>query len=118
MLHVPVTATDDHAKAGFDHVDPDDGLVRRLGVFGVTVDGTAATDDLRIPQGVLVAARVGRRGADGPLAAGDVIHRVNGVAVRSVRDLRALLAGVAARSPVVLQVERHAGLGFVTLRVD
>jgi serine protease Do len=117
VLRIPVTATDDHAKASFDHVDPDDGLVRRLGVFGITVEGRG-TEDLRIPQGVLVAARVGRRGADGPLAAGDVIHMVNGVSVRSVRDLRTQLAGVGARSPVVLQVERHAGLSFVTLRVD
>ena len=43
---------------------------------------------------------------------------MNGVPVRNVRDLRKLLAAVAARSPVVLQVERNAGLSFVTLRVD
>jgi len=118
VLNVPVTENDANAKQRLEHVDPDDGLVRRLGVFGVTLEGDAATQDLRIPHGVLVAARVGRRGLDVPLAAGDVIHTVNGVSVRNVRDLRTLIAGVSARSPVVLQVERHAGLSFVTLHVD
>jgi serine protease Do len=117
VLHVPLTESTEDATAALGHIDSD-GLVRRLGVFGITVDGPAAGQDLRIPHGVLVAARVGRRGADGPLAAGDVIHTVNGVAVHSVRDLRAALAGVAERSPVVLQIERHAGLSFVTLRID
>jgi serine protease Do len=118
VVHVPVTEIEDDAKPDFEHVNPDDGLVRRLGVFGITVDGPAASRDLRIPHGVFVAARVGRRGQDGPLAAGDVIHTLNGVAVHNVRDLRTLLAGVDARSPVVLQVERHAGLSFVTLHID
>jgi len=118
VLRVPVTENDANARQGLQHVDPDDGLVRRLGVFGVTIEGDGATQDLRIPYGVLVAARLGRRGLDVPLAAGDVIHTVNGVSVRNVRDLRTLIAGVSARSPVVLQVERHAGLSFVTLHID
>ena len=117
VLHVPVTEIYDAPKPGLDRVDPDDGLVRRLGVFGVTIEGPAAARDLRIPHGVLVAART-RRTIDLPLATGDVIHTVNGVPVRNVRDLRKQLAAVAARSPVVLQVERNAGLSFVTLRID
>jgi S1-C subfamily serine protease len=54
---------------------------------------------------------------DVPLVAGDVIHAMNGFAVRSVDGLRVLMDDVKANSSFVLQIERNGQLQFVTCRV-
>jgi S1-C subfamily serine protease len=57
-------------------------------------------------------------GSDGQLNAGDVIHAVNGRAVRSLPDLRAAVDALKIGDAVVLQVEREAEFLYVTLRVE
>ena len=58
---------------------------------GRTSDLAALLPDLRVASGVVVAGASGEAvpGSDGQLNAGDVIHAVNGRAVRSLPDLRA-----------------------------
>ncbi len=48
--------------------------------------------------------------------AGDIIHAMNGFAVRSVDGLRVLMDDVKANSSFVLQIERNGQLQFVTCR--
>jgi len=103
-----------------DLADPEKRAIHRLGVVGVDVG--EITDmllpELRIGSGVFVVARTQESsGSEVPLAAGDVIHALNGFNVRSVDGLRVLLDDTKADSEVVLQVERGGQLLFVTCRI-
>jgi S1-C subfamily serine protease len=63
---------------------------------------------------VFVLARVDKSsGSEVPLAAGDVIHALNGFAVRSVDGLRVLLDDAKTDTEIVLQIERNGQLHFV-----
>jgi serine protease Do len=78
--------------------------------------------ELRIPAGVLVAARSQEvLAADVSLSVGDVIHSVNGVPVGTIEELRADLDALASadeHSAVVLQIERDGKLSYVTFELD
>jgi serine protease Do len=100
--------------------DPETSSVPVLGIIGVDVVGATAEllPGLRISSGVFVAARTQMSsGNDVPLLAGDVIHAVNRLPVRSVDGLRALLDDVKANSELVLQIERGGQLLFVTCQI-
>jgi serine protease Do len=104
-----------------DRVDPDASLVRQLGILGLSIDEDLSTmiGTLRIPSGVMVAARAeGFSGAGVSLAAGDVIHAINGVPVSTLQELRAALDGLKPHSAVVLQVERDALLTFLAFEIE
>jgi serine protease Do len=104
-----------------DLVDPDESLVGRLGIMGVDIDVNVAhlLPQLRLPSGVIVAARVDEwRRADVELLAGDVIHALNGVPVMSLDGIRSALDRLQPKSPVVLQIERGGKLMFVTLQLN
>ena len=80
-----------------------------LGILTVEIDEVISSllPSLRIPSGLVVAARI--EGGGGPamsVAAGDVIHAINGTAVLSVEGLVSALKGLEARHPIVLQVAR------------
>jgi serine protease Do len=100
--------------------DPETSAVPKLGIIGIDVaDETAALlPALRIPSGVFVAARSHvSSGNDVPLLAGDVIHAVNSVVVRSIDGLRVLIDGAQAGKELVLQIERNGLLQFVTCEI-
>jgi serine protease Do len=96
--------------------DPDKSAIPKLGILGVDIgDATAGLlPEPRISSGVFVLARVDKSsGSEVPLAAGDVIHALNGFAVRSVDGLRVLLDDAKADTEIVLQIERNGQLHFV-----
>jgi len=64
-------------------------------------------DGLRIPSGVIVAAKAADPNVDTSLTAGDVIHAVNGASITTIDSLRSVLDHMGSDSPVVLQVERE-----------
>ena len=99
-----------------DLADPDKNAVLKLGVIGADLDEatTKLLPDLRIASGVLVTARRLELDTDSPLMAGDVIHAVNTITVRSLDALRVLLDGLKPNSEIVLQIERDHRLMFVT----
>ena len=104
-----------------DRVDPEQSLIRQLGVLGVAIDDEvrAMLPLVRMPTGVIVAARTrDPHAADVSLSTGDIIHSVNGRTVETVSDLRAALDALAAHSAVVLQVERFGALTFVAFELD
>jgi serine protease Do len=103
-----------------DLADPEQSLVARLGMLGVEVtrELAARLPQLRVPGGVLVAARAADGfGPDG-LATGDLIGAVNGLRVATVAELRAAVAKVPPGGPCVLHVQRGATLLFVPLVLD
>jgi len=101
--------------------NPTTQTIRRLGIIAVDLDDDIAALEpkLRERSGVLVAARDARsQGTDNPLTSGDVIHRINQYAVRSVDGLRAILDGLEGGSRAVVQVEHSGHLKFVLVRLD
>lgn len=100
--------------------DPDRSAIPKLGIIGVDVgDATAELlPEPRISSGVFVAARIDKSsGNEVPLAAGDVIHALNGFAVRSVDGLRVLIDDAKADTELVLQIERNGQLQFVICEI-
>jgi S1-C subfamily serine protease len=97
--------------------DPDKNLVRPLSILGIelTIDLAQTLPDLRIPTGVIVAARtLGARTAEIPLQTGDVIHALNGTTITTLHGLRAALANQRPGTAIVLQIERYGQLFFVS----
>src|SRR6478735_6061626 len=100
--------------------DPEKGSVPKLGIIGIDVaDETAPLlPALRISSGVFVVARTRALSGNGvPLVAGDVIHAVNGIRVKSIDGLRVLLGDTTSDSELVLQIERGGQLQFATCRI-
>src|SRR6202166_2171777 len=100
-----------------DLADPIKNLVRPLDILGVelTLDLAHELPDLRIPTGVIVAARtLGTRTGEIPLQTGDVIHGLNGTPITSLEGLRTALMAIKPGEPVALQIERHQQIFYVS----
>jgi serine protease Do len=100
-----------------DLADPVKNLVRPLDILGVelTLELAKALPDLRIPTGVIVAARtLGARTGEIPLQTGDVIHGLNATPITSLDGLRTALAAMQPGEPVALQIERHEQIFYVS----
>ena len=92
--------------------------VSQLGVVTIDLDPAVASKfPLRIASGVLVAARAIESDVDVALEAGDVIHTINGVSVKTGEELRSALSHTSANSPVVLQIERSGKLMFIAFKL-
>lgn len=118
---VKVVERADDPQRFADLVTGPDNLVPRLGIVGVSLNGQLRQmlPDLRIPGGVVVAARTPTAGllGDGP-EPGDVIHGVNGQSVDDVASLRRRLAEIKPGDPVVLQIERDGQLSYLVLESE
>ncbi len=103
-----------------DLSDPSKNAVRRLGIVAIDIDDTtkALVPDLRIPSGVLVAARRGESDVDTPLVTGDVIHAINKINVRSLDGLRVLLDGLKPGTTITLQIERDRRLLYLAVDIN
>ncbi|HWF13074.1 MAG TPA: trypsin-like peptidase domain-containing protein [Candidatus Acidoferrales bacterium] len=100
-----------------DSVDPAKNLVPRLGIIGVELNVNLAHSlpELRIPSGVIVAAKtLGAGSGEVPLQTGDVIHGLNGTTVTGLSDLKDGLAKLAPGDSVVLWIERYGQLIYVS----
>ena len=81
----------------------------------LTPDLAHSLPDLRIPSGVIVAAKtLGSGISEVPLQTGDVIHGLNGATVTSLIDLRGGLTKLMPGDAVVLLIERFGQLIYVT----
>jgi len=103
-----------------DSVDPVKNLISRLGILGIELNPDLAHSlpDLRIPSGIIVAAKTTGAGiGEVPLQTGDVIHGFNGTTVTSMADLRGGLEKLAAGDAVVLLIERYGQLIYVSFVV-
>jgi S1-C subfamily serine protease len=117
QLDIPLAEKPHKADSLVDMADPDKNLVRPLSILGIelTLDLAQTLPDLRIPTGVIVAARtLGARTAEIPLQTGDVIHALNGTTITTLDGLRAALANQKPGTAIVLQIERYGQLFFVS----
>jgi S1-C subfamily serine protease len=56
--------------------------------------------------------------ADAPLKVNDVIHAVNGIAVKNMSDIRTALAKLSPGSAVVLRIERQKRFLYLASEVN
>jgi len=100
-----------------DTADPVKNLVPRLGIIGIELNPDIAHSlpELRIPSGIIVAAKtLGAGAGEVPLQTGDVIHGLNGTTITSMADLRDGLAKLAPGDAVVLLIERYGQMIYVS----
>jgi S1-C subfamily serine protease len=92
---------------------PDENRVTRLNIvaFDLTPDIAQLVPGLRNPRGVLV----GRVAEGSPLAAGDIILRINDTPTGDLSHLKGVLARIPERDPVVATVERASLVRYVVL---
>ena len=115
QLQVPLVDRPHKADRFTDMAEPEKNLVRRLGILGIelNLDLARSLPDLRIPTGVIVAARTLGAEEEIPLQTGDVIHALNGTPITSLAGLREALNKLKAGDAVALLVERDGQLIFV-----
>src|SRR5579864_1054119 len=90
VLYIPVTEHRDQMDKLIDAIDPDQSLVRRLGILAVDLNDQirSIAGNLRNPSGVVVIARAANLiGPETGLKTGDVIHSVDKTPVDSVESL-------------------------------
>ncbi len=121
-LQVPVIERADDPMRFADLVTGPDNLVNRIGVVAVNISGELKKElggDLRIPSGVLVAARTPTSSllGEGPQP-GDVIHSVNGTPIHNLTELKQDLRQIKPGDPIVLQVERAGSLNYLVLESE
>lgn len=91
-------------------------LIPQLGVLGVAItkDVTPLLGKIRLPNGVVVTAKVlDSTAAAIDLLPGDIIHAVNGLDIADLEALKAKLSSFHPGDAVVLQVERDGQLTFI-----
>jgi serine protease Do len=115
---VTITEPDDDPERLADMVDPQKNAVPKLGFLGMELNDSVRKilGDLRLQDGILVAARSGTSEYLGDeLVPGDIIHSLNGQSLVTLDDLRMTLAKQKNGAPLVLQVERDGRLRFFVL---
>ena len=121
-LAVKVAERDDDPSRFAALARPEEHLIQRLGILGLTMtpELAALVPDFRVATGVIVAGTSGDQvpGSDGQLAIGDIVHAVNGRAIRTLPELRAAVDALKAGDAMVLQIERDAELMYVALRLE
>jgi serine protease Do len=118
---VTVSERPDDPQRFADMLTGPDNVITRLGVVALTInpDLRDALGDLRIPSGVLVAARTPTSTllGDGPQP-GDVIHAINGVSIQDLVQLKEGLRKLKPGDIMVLQIERSGLLNYLVLESE
>jgi serine protease Do len=117
QLDVPLVERPHKADSLVDTADPIKNLIRPLGILGIELNLDLARDlpDLRIPTGVIVAAKtLGAADGEVPLETGDVIHALNGTTITTLAGLRDALAKLKPGDAVALRLERYTQLIYVS----
>ncbi len=118
-INVTVVERPDDPQRFADMVTGPGNVVNRLGIVGITIndDLRKLLPDLRIPSGVIVAARTPASTllGEGP-EPGDVIHAVNTTPVTDIAGLKHALK--ASGDAIVLQIERDGALSYLVMESE
>jgi serine protease Do len=100
--------------------DPEKSIVRELGILGVEVDERIAktAKGLRMPYGVIVAARVAGATSEVPLQVRDIVLMVNDRPIMSLQSLRDAMRALPLGSAVTLQLQRDGKLMYLSFILD
>ncbi len=120
-IDVTVMERPDDPQRFADMVTGPGNVVQRLGIVGINIDGELKhlLPDLRIPSGVIVAARTPSSVllGEGP-EPGDIIHSVNTTPVTDLTGLKQALRDLKSGDPVVLQIERDGALSYLIMEYE
>ncbi len=117
QLDIPLVERAHKEDSLADIADPTKNLVRPLSILGIelTLDLAHSLPDLRIPTGVIVAARtLGSGTVEIPLQTGDVIHGLNGTTITTMDGLRQALAKQKPGDSIALHIERYGQLIYIS----
>jgi serine protease Do len=117
QLNIPLVERPHKEDSLVDIADPAKNLVRPLNILGIelTLDLARSMPNLRIPTGVIVAARtLGSGTAEIPLQTGDVIHAMNGIPITTLGGLREALAKQKPGDAMALHIERFGQLIYIS----
>lgn len=120
-FRVPVVERQDDPGRLIELVTPERNLVERLGFLALQIDRRVAgmLPWLRTKTGVVVAARAeGVPLEEDGLQPGDAIYAVNGEPVRTLAELRGVLADLGSGAAGVFHVDRRGRLMFVALEFE
>src|SRR5271165_7125 len=120
-VDVTVVERPDDPQRFADMVTGPGNVVNRLGIVGITIndDLKKLMPDLRIPSGVIVAARTPASTllGDGP-EPGDVIHSVNTTPIKDIAGLKQALQDLHSGDSIVLQVEREGAFSYLVMEYE
>jgi serine protease Do len=120
-VNVSVAERPDDPQRFADMVAGPGNVVERLGMVGITIndDLKHLLPDLRIPSGVIVAARTPTSLllGDGP-EPGDVIHALNTTPIKDIAGLKQALRQLHSGDAIVLQVERDGALSYLVMEYE
>src|SRR5271165_3488223 len=120
-INVEVAERPDDPMRFADMVTGPGNVVARLGIVGVTIndDLKRLLPELRIPSGVIVAARTPSSEllGEGP-ESGDVIHAVNTTPITDIAGLKQVLREFHPGDPIVLQIERDGELSYLVMESE
>lgn len=102
-------------------VTPEKNLIPNLGILGIELDHELLQmlPPLKKQTGVLVAARA----ADTPywedgFQTGDIIYAINGVAIKSLAQLRSAVAAIKLYEPVIVQIDRRGRSMYLAFELE
>jgi serine protease Do len=119
-LNIPAIEHRDEMDQLAGLVNPNN-RISGLGVFAVdfTPELRSVSPDVRFASGVVVVAlSPGPDTQSRSIHAGDIIHALNNVPVKSVEQLRSALHRLKPGDPVVLQIERQGKLHYVAFDME
>ena len=120
-VEVKVTERPDDPQRFADMVSGPGNVVERLGIVGITIndDLKRALPELRIPSGVIVAARTPSAllMGEGP-EPGDIIHSVNTAPIKDIAGLKQVLKDLPPGTAIVVQVERDGALSYLVMESE
>jgi len=120
-VNVTVAERPDDPLRFADLVTGPGNVVQRLGIVGVNINAELKhlLPDLRIPSGVIVAARTPSSVllGEGP-EPGDIIHSINTTPVTDLVGLKQALRDLHPGDPVVLQVERDGSFSYLVMEYE
>jgi len=102
-------------------VSPERNVVLRLGILGLDIDSKVAAllPPLRVSSGVLIAAaNASSSRSDEVFLPGDVVHAMNGGAIKDLASLRAAVDKLRPGEAAAFHVERRGQLVYVTFEVE
>ena len=117
QMDVPLIDRPHKMDSLVDLADASKNLVGQLGILGIELNADLAQSlpELRIPTGVIVAAKtLGTGDGEAPLETGDVIHALNGTPITSLAGLRDAMSKLKSGDAVALFVERSGQLVYVS----
>ncbi len=120
-FNVPAILASDRMDQLADVADPTKSHIPTLGILGLDFSDKLRSllPDVRVGTGVIVIGKApGFNSVNTGLRAGDVIHSLNRMEIKSVEQLKSAVAELKAGDAVVLRIEREGKFQYVAFEME